>query len=88
VRDRSSYAFAVVSVGAVFGKDGSARFAFGGLAPRPWRVEAADAVARSGANAVADIALAGAKTTPLNAFKTDLTRRTLAAVYAEREARP
>jgi xanthine dehydrogenase YagS FAD-binding subunit len=87
VRDRASYAFAVISVGAVFGKDGSARFAFGGLAPKPWRVEAADAVARSGPDAVADIALAGAKTTSLNAFKADLTRRTLAAVYAEREAR-
>jgi len=87
VRDRASYAFAVISVGAVFGKDGSARFAFGGLAPKPWRVEAADAAARSGANAVADIVLAGAKTTSLNAFKTDLTRRTLDAVYAEREAR-
>ncbi len=87
VRDRASYAFALVSVGAVFGKDGSARFAFGGLAPRPWRVEAADGAARHGPDAVADIALAGATTTPLNAFKTDLTRRALASVYAEREAR-
>ncbi|MBY8821729.1 FAD binding domain-containing protein [Sphingomonas colocasiae] len=87
VRDRASYAFALVSVAAIFGKDGGARFAFGGLAPRPWRIDAADAVARNGPDAVADIALAGATTTPLNGFKTDLTRRTLAALYAEREAR-
>ncbi|MGV3482470.1 MAG: FAD binding domain-containing protein [Sphingobium sp.] len=87
VRDRASYAFALVSVAAVFGKDGGGRFAFGGLAPRPWRIDAADAAARNGPDAVADIVLAGAATTPLNGFKTDLTRRTLAALYAEREAR-
>ncbi|HEX4181908.1 MAG TPA: xanthine dehydrogenase family protein subunit M, partial [Caulobacteraceae bacterium] len=40
VRDRASYAFALVSVASVFGDDGKARFAFGGLAPKPWRVAA------------------------------------------------
>lgn len=88
VRDRASYAFAVVSVAAILGKDGTGRFAFGGLAHKPWRVEAADAAAASGVNAVADAALAGAKTTTQNAFKTDLIRRTLASVYAQQEARP
>jgi xanthine dehydrogenase YagS FAD-binding subunit len=85
VRDRASYAFALVSVAAVFGRDGDARFAFGGLAPRPWRVAQADEAAGQGARAVADAALAGARTTPQNAFKQELTRRTLAAVFAQRE---
>jgi len=87
VRDRASYAFALVSVAAVFAKDGSARFAFGGLAHKPWRVETAEAVWQRGPDAVAEAVLAGARTTPQNAFKTDLTRRTLAAVYGAREAR-
>ncbi|AUW58262.1 molybdopterin dehydrogenase [Sphingobium sp. SCG-1] len=86
VRDRASYAFAVISVAAVFDKDGGARFAFGGLAHKPWRVEAADAVASRGAAAVAETALAGAKPTPLNAFKIDLTQRTLASVFAQKDA--
>ncbi|MBB5687281.1 FAD binding domain-containing protein [Sphingobium boeckii] len=87
VRDRASYAFALVSVAAVFGKNGEARFAFGGLAPKPWRVDAADAAAKNGAGAVAEAALAGASVTRHNAFKKDLTARTLASVYAQ-EARP
>ncbi|WP_174297552.1 FAD binding domain-containing protein, partial [Sphingomonas bacterium] len=41
VRDRASYAFALVSVAAVIRPDGTGRVAFGGMAPRPWRVEAA-----------------------------------------------
>jgi len=83
VRDRASYAFANVSVAAVIG-DGFQRFAFGGLAHKPWRVEAAESL--SGANAIADAVLAGAKTTPLNQFKTTLTRRTLSAVLREAQA--
>ena len=86
VRDRASYAFALVSVAAVFGKDG-ARFAFGGLAHKPWRVEAAEKLADKASKAVADAVLAGAKTTSQNAFKLDLTAATLAAVYAAKEAR-
>jgi len=87
VRDRASYAFAVVSVAAVFGKDGDGHFAFGGIAPKPWRVAFADDAAKQGAKAVADAALAGAITTHENAFKQDLIGRTLAAVYDQREAR-
>jgi xanthine dehydrogenase YagS FAD-binding subunit len=87
VRDRSSYAFALVSVAAVFGRDGSARFAFGGLAPKPWRVEAADAAASRGAAVVADAALAGARPTAQNAFKQGLTARTLASIFRQKEAR-
>ncbi|MES2272392.1 MAG: xanthine dehydrogenase family protein subunit M [Pseudomonadota bacterium] len=86
VRDRTSYAFAVLSVAAVFDKRGETRFAFGGLAHKPWRVVAADALGSRGAAAVAEAALAGAKTTEQNAFKIDLTQRTLAAVFAQKEA--
>src|SRR5205823_3219931 len=43
VRDRASYAFALVSVAAVVQADGSGRVALGGVAHRPWRVAAADA---------------------------------------------
>jgi len=88
VRDRNSYAFALVSVAAVFGRDGSARFAFGGIAPKPWRVDAADAAAASGSGAVAEAALVGARPTAQNAFKQQLTARTLASLFRERGARP
>lgn len=84
VRDRASYAFALVSVAAVLKPaSGPARFAFGGLAHKPWRVEAADARADGGARAVAAAALAGARTTEQNAFKLPLVERTLASVYEE-----
>ncbi|WP_070155199.1 FAD binding domain-containing protein [Sphingobium phenoxybenzoativorans] len=86
VRDRASYAFALVSVAAVFTPDKGGRFAFGGLAPKPWRVDAADAAAAQGAKAVAEAALSGARTTRDNAFKKDLTARTLASIFAEARA--
>jgi xanthine dehydrogenase YagS FAD-binding subunit len=83
VRDRASYAFAVVSVAAVLQRDGSGRVAFGGLAHKPWRVEAAEAALPQGAQAVAAIALADAKPTHENAFKVTLAERTLAAVISD-----
>jgi len=83
VRDRASYAFALVSVAAVIQRDGSGRVAIGGIAPRPWRVEAADAAMPSGAKVVAAPLLAGARPTHENAFKMPLVERTLAAVMAE-----
>ena len=43
VRDRASYAFALVSVGAIVQRDGTGRVALGGVAHKPWRVEAAEA---------------------------------------------
>lgn len=82
VRDRSSYAFAAVSLASIKGADGSLRFAFGGLAPKPWRVEAAEAAIAKGADAAADIALADAHPTKQNAFKLTLARRLLAAAAA------
>jgi len=86
VRDRASYAFATISVAAVMQPDGSGRFAFGGLAHKPWRVEAAEALAPQGAKAVADGVLAGAKPTTQNAYKVPLVHRTLAAVFSEAKA--
>ena len=86
VRDRASYAFALVSVAAVFAKDGQARFAFGGIGARPWRTDAADAAAPSGAAAVAEAALTGARPTVRNAFKQQLTARTLASIYRQKGA--
>ena len=82
VRDRASYAFATVSVAAVMGADGSGRFAFGGLAPKPWRVAEADTAFASGVAAVANAALGGARPTRQNEFKLALTRRLLSAVTA------
>jgi xanthine dehydrogenase YagS FAD-binding subunit len=83
VRDRASYAFALISVGAVVQRDGSGHVAVGGVAPQPWRVEAAEAELPRGARAVTTQLLAGAKPTRENAFKLALVERTLGAVLAE-----
>jgi xanthine dehydrogenase YagS FAD-binding subunit len=82
VRDRASYAFALVSVAAVVQPDGSGRVALGGVAHRPWRVAAADGAAQ-GAKAVTAQLLAGARTTEENAFKITLVQRTIASVLAD-----
>ena len=86
VRDRASYAFALVSVAAVVQRDGSGRVAFGGVAPKPWRVDAADAQLKRGAKAAAATAFAGARPTADNAFKIPLAERTLASVLAQAKA--
>ena len=83
VRDRASYAFALVSVAAVVLPDGSGRVALGGVAHKPWRVPEADGRMASGANAVVERLLAGAKPTADNAFKVTLVQRTLESVLAE-----
>jgi len=83
VRDRASYAFALVSVGAIVQRDGTGRVAVGGIAHKPWRIEAAEAEMPRGAKAVATRLLDGAKPTRDNAFKLALVERTLAAVLAE-----
>jgi len=83
VRDRASYAFALVSVAAVFQPDGSGRVAFGGVAPRPWRVEAAEEALPRGAEAVTAQVFAEARPTADNRFKLQLATRTLAGVLAE-----
>ncbi|MFT6530548.1 MAG: xanthine dehydrogenase YagS FAD-binding subunit [Limimaricola cinnabarinus] len=93
VRDRSSYAFALVSVAAVIevedGVISKAQLAFGGLGPMPWRdadVEAAlvgEAPSAALFDRAADILLAEAKGYGGNDFKIPLTRRTLAAVLTQ-----
>jgi len=92
VRDRASYAFALVSVAAIVVREGGlvsrARLAFGGLAHKPWRVEEAERQlagsdggprARS---AVADIVLADARGCGHNDFKIPLLRRAIDATLA------
>ena len=93
VRDRASYAFALVSVAAVVdavgGRIRSARIAFGGLAPRPWRISGADEalsgvpVGAAGFDAAATAALDGARGYGGNDFKIPLARRTLHAVLTQ-----
>lgn len=83
VRDRASYAFALVSVAAVVQSDGTGRVALGGVAPKPWRNEAAEAAMPNGARAVISRLLEGATPTEDNEFKVTLAERTLAAVLAE-----
>jgi len=85
VRDRASYAFALVSVAAVIRPDGSGRVALGGVAHKPWRAEAAEARLPSGAKAVIGQLLAGAQPTEENAFTITLAERTLAAILADQE---
>ena len=93
VRDRASYAFALVSVAAAIEvRDGAvtaARLAFGGLAPMPWRDRAVEAalvgrpVTRDSFAAAADALLAEAKGHGHNDFKIPLARRTLTATLIE-----
>ena len=85
VRERTSYAFALVSVAAALemedGRIKSARIALGGVAAKPWRAEAAEA-ALAGLEAseesfcrAADIALAEANPSGDNAYKIELAKR-------------
>ncbi len=93
VRDRSSYAFALVSVAAALELDGGAvagvRLAVGGVAPKPWRAWRAEEVLRGRPAtqpsflAAADAELADARPLAGNAFKVDLARRTIAAVLQQ-----
>lgn len=92
VRDRASYAFALVSVAAIIdskeGKINHAQLAFGGIAHKPWRVFEAEHIlmASSGEQAfvaAADAILANAKGYGNNDFKIPLLRRTLISVLRE-----
>lgn len=86
VRDRASYAFALVSVAAVMLPDGSGRVALGGVAHKPWRQAEADAQIPHGAQAVYDQLFSHAHPTPENAFKLTLAKRTLASALTEARA--
>ena len=93
VRDRASYAFALVSVAAIVEQDGDrllgGRVAFGGVAAMPWRDDALEASLSGTATdeaslrAIAEGALPGAKGYGHNDFKVTLARRTLGAVLIE-----
>ncbi len=88
VRDRASYAFALVSIGAIIQADGTGRVAVGGVAPKPWRVDAADAALAKGAKAACAELMADARPTDDNRFKIALVERTLAAVIEETRDKP
>jgi xanthine dehydrogenase YagS FAD-binding subunit len=86
VRDRNSYAFALVSVAALISMGENNRIreagiALGGVALKPWRVPAAEAAlrGREATDAVfhqaAEILIQGAKPHKYNAFKVELARR-------------
>jgi xanthine dehydrogenase YagS FAD-binding subunit len=93
VRDRSSYAFALVSVAAALQLDGDTiadvRLALGGVASKPWRAWRAEEALRGRPATeasflhAADVELADARPLSGNAFKVDLARRTLAAVLQQ-----
>jgi len=93
VRDRASYAFALVSVAGVVtvaeGRIASAALAFGGVAHMPWRNPAVEqalvgqAPSREVFEAAADALLAGARGFGSNDFKIPLARRTLIASLRE-----
>ena len=93
VRDRASYAFALVSVAAAIDLDGDTvrdvRLAFGGVAAKPWRALHAEAALRGGPatasafRAAVDAELVGATPLRHNGFKVELLRRTVPAVLTE-----
>jgi len=93
VRERASFAFALVSVAAaldvVEGEVRDVRIAFGGLAHKPWRAHAAEAVLRGAAANVskfteaADAELAAAEPLRDNAYKLDLARNALVRTLEE-----
>ncbi|MCD9005905.1 xanthine dehydrogenase family protein subunit M [Luteimonas sp. XNQY3] len=83
VRDRASYAFALVSVAAIVQRDGSGRVVVGGVAHKPWHRDAADAELPRGARAVAARLFEGAAPTDDNRFKLMLAERSIAAALAE-----
>jgi xanthine dehydrogenase YagS FAD-binding subunit len=87
LRDRLSYAFALVSVAAALELDGdtvkTARLALGGVAHKPWRNREAEALlegkpaTRETFQAAADLIVAEAKPQATNGFKIDLARRAI-----------
>ncbi len=93
VRDRASYAFALVSVAAALELDGGTvkdvRLALGGVAHKPWRAWKAEAALRGrpatveNFRAAAEAELVDARPLTHNAFKIELVRRTVAAVLGE-----
>jgi xanthine dehydrogenase YagS FAD-binding subunit len=93
VRDRASYAFALVSVAAALqvadGVVGDVRLALGGVAHKPWRATTAEQALRGARTtqdsfrAAAEAELAGARTLPGNAFKVPLARNVIVSTLLE-----
>ena len=93
VRDRASYAFALISVAAAIDTDGGRirdiRLALGGVAHKPWRAWRAEEQLRGGPatvaafRAAAEAELAAAAPLKDNAFKVELARRTITAVLGD-----
>jgi xanthine dehydrogenase YagS FAD-binding subunit len=93
VRDRASYAFALVSVAAVLELDEDivkdVRLAMGGVAPKPWRAWKAEAALRGqpatkdSFRAAGEAELADARPLRDNGFKIELAKRTISAVLGE-----
>ncbi len=93
VRDRASYAFALVSVAAAIavedGRVSDVRLALGGVAHKPWRARRAEEMLRGKAasldafRAAAEAELADAVPLNDNGFKIELAKRTMTAVLAE-----
>jgi xanthine dehydrogenase YagS FAD-binding subunit len=93
VRERASFAFALVSVAAALevadGRVADVRIAFGGLAHRPWRASAAEDALRGAAAgpeafaAAADAELAAARALRDNGYKVDLARTALVQTLVE-----
>lgn len=98
VRDRASYAFALVSVAAAVEIDGGVvrdvRLALGGVAHKPWRALTAEttlkgqAATESAFRAAAEAELAGAQPLRDNAFKVELAKRVITAVLLELSVTP
>ena len=95
VRDRASYAFALVSVAAAPVLKGDTvkdvRLALGGVAPKPWRAWKAEEALRGkpatgeSFRAAAEAELTDARPLRDNGFKVELARRTIVAVLSELE---
>jgi xanthine dehydrogenase YagS FAD-binding subunit len=93
VRDRASYAFALVSVAAALKVEGGVihdvRLALGGVAHKPWRATVAERMLRGGVPSRENfVAAAGAELAPAiprggNAFKIELAKRTITAALSE-----
>ncbi|WP_225774700.1 FAD binding domain-containing protein [Pseudomonas sp. Marseille-Q5115] len=83
VRDRASYAFALVSVAAIVQPDKTGRVALGGVAYKPWRNEKAEALLPEGGEAMANELLAEARPTAQNSFKVKLAQRTISMALAQ-----
>ena len=92
VRERTSYAFAIVSAAAALRFDADtiveARLALGGVAAKPWRAREAETILAGArpqpaiCRRAAEVALADAKPSGDNAYKIELARRVVARVLA------